>query len=100
MDAQRQADLYGGMFTSPLFQNLKTFATKLAHDYIDQMEKENESVDPNLFEVFDISQKSSRSYHQIVIRLPKENMDIIKQDSEYWLDQLSLMLSNSIEEKL
>tara|TARA_R100000406_G_scaffold84880_1_gene68072 strand:- start:3474 stop:3986 length:513 start_codon:yes stop_codon:yes gene_type:complete len=104
-DTQRQRSLFGQQqgtspFNSPFFDNLKNFASRVAHDFIDDLTNEEDDIDPSLFQICDTSVKSTRKYHEIKIRIPTENMDIFKENGDYWIDQLCLYVSKSISDKV
>lgn len=104
-DSIREQQLYGQYQrnqSSAFFDGLKSFASRLANDFIDDIthDIERESIDPSLHEICDISSSNSRSYHKMTIRIPKTNIDIWQRDKEYWIDQLCAYIEQELKRKI
>jgi len=87
---------------SSFFDGIKSFATRMANDFIDDLtqEMEDEMVDPSLFEISDISSRSTRRGHEITITIPRDVEDIWNQDKDYWIEQACLFLHKELTRKL
>lgn len=104
-DKIREQQLFGQYQrnqSSAFFNGLKSFASKIANDFIDDIthDIERESIDPNLHEICTLSSSSSRRYHDIKIRIPKEYIDIWQQDKEYWIDQLCAFIEQDLKRRI
>lgn len=104
-DRMREQQLYGQyqkQQTSAFFNGLKSFATRIANDFIDDISSdiERESIDPNIFEICDIGTKTARSYLELRVKIPKKHIDIWQQDKEYWIDQLCAYIEQDLKRRI
>jgi DnaJ-class molecular chaperone len=104
-DRKREKQLYGHYQkaqSSAFFNGLKSFASKLANDFIDDVSHDiqRESIDPNLHEMCDISSSNTRSYHKLTIRIPRAHLDVWRQDKEYWIDQLCAYIEQDLNRSI
>tara|TARA_Y100001937_G_C6953030_1_gene255517 strand:+ start:11 stop:523 length:513 start_codon:yes stop_codon:yes gene_type:complete len=95
-DAQRQRDLFGIPEESSFFSGLKNFASKLAHDFIDNVSHEEDQIDASIYDLCDISTKQTSRSINLNIRIPRDNLDLFVEDDEYWIEQVCLSIAKNI----
>ena len=104
-DHKREQQLYGQYKkdqTHAFFDGLKSFATRMANDFIDDLTNDidEDSIDPNMLEICDYSIRSSKRYHEVKVRIPIEYMDIWRQDKQYWIDQLCACIERDLKQRI
>jgi len=104
-DQLREQQIFGQYrqdVKSTFFDGLKSFATRMANDFIDDMtnDMEEKSLDPNFLEICDFSSRSTRTSYDIKIRIPKNVVDIWQQDREYWMEQLFAHIEYELKHKI
>ena len=104
-DRQREEKIFGQYRPKPeteaFFNGFKSFASKIANEYLDGISEENdEDVDPGIYDLCDVSIRSTRSNHKINISIPKEMLDHWREDRDYWIQQLLNLIDSELRSKI